>query len=161
MSKGNVITSSVEDNAIICTSVQTVQLCAQNSLAIVETIIELDSHADTCVVGDHFLVVHDHNRPVNVFGFYPKAGLKCACMVDAVVACTEPETDQVVILIINQAIEMKGPDHHLLHPIQCCMNGVLINEVWKFLAPVPSETMHAIHLVNPVDTTYPIIIPLK
>ena len=86
---------------------------------------------------------------------------KCACVLDASVDFTVSKEGQVVILIINQAIEMKGPDHHLLHPIQCCMNGVLINEVWKFLAPVPSETMHAIHLVNPVDTTYPIIIPLK
>ena len=28
--------------------------------------IELDSHADTYVVGDNCLVVHDHDIPVNV-----------------------------------------------------------------------------------------------
>ena len=38
--------------------------------------IELDSHSDTCVVGDQCLVVHDHNRPVNVYGRDPKAGSK-------------------------------------------------------------------------------------
>ena len=41
------------------------------------------------------------------------------------------------------------------------MNGVLINEVPKFLAPLPSEILHAIQIVNPFDATHPIIIPLK
>ena len=58
--------------------------------------------------------LHDHNRPVNVFGYDPKVGLKHACIVNAAVAYTEPETGQVVILLINQAIEMKGLNHHLL-----------------------------------------------
>ena len=46
---------------------QTVQLSAQNSIAVVETKIEVDTHEDTCVVGDQCLAVYDHNRPVNVF----------------------------------------------------------------------------------------------
>ena len=56
---------------------------------------------------------------------------------------------------------MKGLNHHLLCTIQCRMNGVLINEVPKFLAPIPSKTMHAIQLENPFDATHLIIIPLK
>ena len=56
---------------------------------------------------------------------------------------------------------MKGLDLHLLCPMQCCMNGVLINEVPKYLAPVPSETIHAIQIENPIDANHPIIIPLK
>ena len=58
---------------VICVSVQTVHLSAQNSLAVVKAKIELYSHADTCVVGDYCLIVYDHNRPVNVFGYDPKA----------------------------------------------------------------------------------------
>ena len=45
--------------------------------------------------------------------------------------------------------------------MQCHMNGVLIDEVTNFLAPVLSETMHAIQLKNPFDTTHQIIISLK
>ena len=45
--------------------------------------------------------------------------------------------------------------------MQCCLNGVQINEVPKFLTETPSETTHAIQLVNPFDATYPLIIPLK
>ena len=34
--------------------------------------IEFDSHADTCVVGDNCLVIHDLNRPINVYSYDPK-----------------------------------------------------------------------------------------
>ena len=72
MLKGKVITIIVDDAAAICTCVQTVQLSAQNSLVVVKTKIELDSHADTCVVGDDCLVVHEQNRPLNTFEYDPK-----------------------------------------------------------------------------------------
>ena len=85
-------------------------------------------HSDTCVADDQCLVTHDHNRPVNVFGHNPKVGSKYACIVDAAVAYNEPETGQVATFLIYQEIEMKGLDHHLLCPMQCFMNGVLINE---------------------------------
>ena len=74
-----------------------------------------------------------------------KVRSKHAHVVGATVAYIEPETGQVVILLINQAIEMKGLDHYLLCPMQCCVNGVLIDDIPKFLAPIPSETTHAIH----------------
>ena len=45
--------------------------------------------------------------------------------------------------------------------MQCHVNGVLINEVPKFPAPIPSETTHAIQIENPFYATHPIIIPLK
>ena len=54
------------------------------------TKIELDPNADTCVLGDHCLVVHDHNRSVNVFEYNPKVGSKHTCIVDASVVYTEP-----------------------------------------------------------------------
>ena len=86
-SKGEANTSYVDDyESAICASVQTVNLSAHNSLIVVKTKIELDSHADTCVVGDYCLVIHDHKRPVNVFGYNPKAGSKHACKNDTTVA---------------------------------------------------------------------------
>ena len=105
--------------------------------------------------------MHDHNRLVNVFVYNPKAVSKHAYIIDVTVAYTEPETGQVDILLINHAIKMKGLNHHLLCPMQYCMNGVLIHEIPKLLSSIPSETMHAIHLKNPFDITHPIIIPLK
>ena len=60
--------------------------------------IELDSHVGIYIVGDQCSVIHDFNRPVNVFGYDPKAESKHACLVDATVAHVEPETCQVFIL---------------------------------------------------------------
>ena len=80
----------VDSNEVICSSVQTVQLHAPICLLVVETKIELDLHAHTCVVGDYFLVICDHKRPVNAFGYDPKAGSKHAHIVNAAVAYTEP-----------------------------------------------------------------------
>ena len=78
---------------------------------------------------------------MNVYGYDAEAGLKCTCEVNAAVAYTLPETHQIFNLSINQVFEMKGLVHHLLCPMQCHVNGVLIDEVPKFLAPIPSETM--------------------
>ena len=33
--------------------------------------VELDSHADTCVVGRNVLIINEHTRVVNVSGFDP------------------------------------------------------------------------------------------
>ena len=93
-----------------CTSVWKDHFSAHNSLAVVETKIELDSHADTYVVHDHCLLVHDHNRPLKAFGYNPKAGLRHAHKANVIPAYIEPQTGQIVVLLINQAIEMKGLD---------------------------------------------------
>ena len=98
---------------------------------------------------------------MNVFGHDSKAGIRCACIVNAVIAYTEPEMVQVIILLINLKMDKNGLNHHLFCPTQCCMNGVLIDEVPKFLAPVPSENTHAIQLNSPFDANHSITSPLK
>ena len=45
--------------------------------------LELDSHADKCVVSDNCLVIHDHNRPVDVYSYGPKYGHRSFKTVDA------------------------------------------------------------------------------
>ena len=45
--------------------------------------------------------------------------------------------------------------------MQCHLNGVHVSEVPKFLAESPSETIHAIELVDPFDAAHPLIIPLQ
>ena len=90
---------------------------------------------------------------MNVYGYDPKVKLKHACIINVTITYTEPEKGQVAILLTNQAIEKKGLDHHIVCPMQCGMNGVLIDEVAKFLAPIPSETMHAIQITNLFNAT--------
>ena len=114
-----------------------------------------------CVVGDNCLVIHDHNGPVNVYSYNPKDGHRSAKTVDAAVGCQDPQSGQKSIIMINQAIHIDGLVNHLICPMQCCLNGVLISEVPKFLPETPSETTHAIELVDPFDTAHPLIILLQ
>ena len=46
-------------------------MVAHASVASSKPKVELDSHADTCVVGDNYLVVQDHNGPVYVYSYDP------------------------------------------------------------------------------------------
>ena len=55
------------------------------SVAISKPKVELESHAEMCVVGDNCFVIHDHNRPVNVYSHDPKDGQRSAKIVDAAV----------------------------------------------------------------------------
>ena len=61
----------------------------------------------------------------------------------------------------EQVIAIKKLNCHLLCQMQCLVNDILINEVQKFLAPVPSETTHAIQLENSFKAMHQIIISLK
>ena len=86
--------------------------------------IELDSHANTCLVGDNCLVIHDYNRPVNVYSYDPKDCHRSAKTVDATVGYQDPQIGQKFILVINQAICIDGLLNHLLCPMHCCLNQV-------------------------------------
>ena len=49
--------------------------------------------------------------------------------------------------MMNQAIKISGLENHLLCPKQCCLNGVHISEVPKFLADSSSVTTYAIEFI--------------
>ena len=122
--------------------------------------MELDSHADTCVVGKNAMIVYDHRRRVSVTGYDPKAGSISYRIVSAAVAYDDPYSGVTSILIINQAIEIPHLDNHLLCIFQCRMGGVLINDVPKFQAPSPSLNTHAIS-VNNDEGSHTLLIPLS
>ena len=63
--------------------------------------VELNPHADTCVVGDNCLVIHDQNRPVSIYSYDPKLGYRSAKTVDATVGYQDPQSGQRFILMIN------------------------------------------------------------
>ena len=46
-------------------------MVAHASIASSKPKVELNSHKDTCVVGDNYLVIHDHHRPVNIYSYDP------------------------------------------------------------------------------------------
>ena len=82
-----------------------------------------------CVVSDNCFVIHDHNRPVNVYSYNPKEGHRSAKTVKAAVRYQDQQSGQKFILIINQAICINDLKNHLLCPMQFRPNGVHIREV--------------------------------
>jgi hypothetical protein len=105
------------------------------------------------------LIILDYNRPVSVVGYDESLGSKTYQTVSGVVAYDDPETGRMLHLIINQAIHIPHLDHHLLCPMQCCVNDVTINYLPKFLAADPTDQTHALTLTNPNHPLQLVILP--
>jgi hypothetical protein len=125
-----------------------------------ETTLEVDSHANTCVLWCDALIILDYQQLVSIVGYDQSLGSKTYQTVRGVVAYDDPQTGRTLHLTINQAIHIPHIDHHLLCPIQCHVNDVTINNLPKFLAAKPTDQMHAL-TINDLD--YPlqlVILPL-
>ena len=117
-----------------------------------ESRTELDSHADTCVVGQHALIVHDFERPVTVTGFDHEVATVEAKTVTAAILYDDPTSGRPIVLIISQAILIPGMEYNLLCPMQLRLNDVIVNDLPKFLCGSNrQETSHALQ-VREVDT---------
>jgi len=64
-----------------------------------ETTLELDSHADTCVLGCDALISLDYERPVNVQGYDPALGSTTYATVSRALAYDDPQTGKVYHLL--------------------------------------------------------------
>jgi len=103
---------------------------------------EMDSHADTCVLGRHALITHDFERPVHVSGYDKAEGTKEYQTVSGALGYIVQ--GQIHILQIHQAIYIPSLDHNLLCPMQLRLNKIGVNEVPKFLSPNPTNKDHAL-----------------
>ena len=83
-----------------------------------ETLLELDSHADTCCVGKEALLIYDYDRLVIVSGYDPELGSRDFKTVLAVLEYTHPLTGQIYHIVIHQAIQIPNLDYQLIFPIQ-------------------------------------------
>ena len=102
---------------------------------------DLDSHADTCVVGKNALIIHILNKKVNVTGFDPSLGkVKDLDLVSAALAYDCPETGETVILMIHQAVHVPTMINDLLCPMQMRTNDIGVQECPKFLEEHPDDT---------------------
>ncbi len=125
-----------------------------------ETTLELDLHANTCVLGRDALIILDYNRPVSVVGYDKSLRSKTYQTMSGVVAYDDPQTGRMLHLIINQAIHILHLDHHLLCPMQCRVNDVIVNNLPKFLAADPTDQTHALTFTDPDNPLQPVILPL-
>jgi hypothetical protein len=81
---------------------------------------ELDSHADTCVVGDDTaLILQDFERPVRVHGYNDKVAEAKNCKtVSGTITYDHPETGDIYMLVIHQVILIPSMKANLLCPMQ-------------------------------------------
>lgn len=82
---------------------------------------ELDSHADTCCIGDNALVLYYHNQTVYVAPFLDSFGTEDQVpIVTAAIAYDDPINAQTYIIIVQQALYVgdKLP-HNLINAFQC------------------------------------------
>jgi hypothetical protein len=79
---------------------------------------DLNSHADTIVVGMEVITFQDFERPVNVSGYVPKGPVDMALKTVSVgMAYHVPGSGRVVILILHQTINLPYLPHNLLNPM--------------------------------------------
>jgi hypothetical protein len=69
-------------------------------------------------------------------------------------------TCKVYHLVINQAIHIPHLHHHLLCPMQCRVNDVIVDNTPKFLTSDPTDHMHALTIIDPYQPAQMVIIPL-
>jgi hypothetical protein len=62
--------------------------------------------------------------------------------------------------VINQAIHIPHLDHHLLCPMQCQVNDVIVDYTPKFLMSDPTDHTHALTIIDPHQPTQMVILPL-
>jgi hypothetical protein len=107
--------------------------------------MDLDSHADTCCVGDGVMIVNETLKTVKATPFLKSLGsVTNVPIITAAVAYDDPRSGKTFVFLIHQALLFKGLKHCLLCPMQMRLNDVVVNERPKFLSMKPTEEDHAI-----------------
>jgi len=115
----------------------------QQSFDLQKCRVELDSHSDTCGVNDVAKVLEIHGQVAQVSGFSDTMSpLKDIPIVKAALAFDVPETGEVLILIINQALYFgKNLSHMLINPNQLRFNDVTVDDVPRHLSKTSTHSI--------------------
>ena len=92
--------------------------------------IELDSHADTCVLGKNFIVLHYTGRECDVVPFTDQYdAVSGVAIVSGATAYTDQETGETFVLVINEALNMPNAmDDTLINPNQLRAFGTTVQD---------------------------------
>ena len=145
--------------AVRTVKVNIAQLTAQ-SPHLSESTMDLDTHADITVLGDCCLLIHDTGLKVDVSGFSTALGSIELPIISGAVAYDHPITGKVYILVFHQVIYCRQMDNHLICPMQCRTNSVVINDTRKMCAPNLDDSTHFIKVTDSLDQDATLHIPL-
>ena len=108
--------------------------------------VELDSHADSPVVGDNAHILEYTGKKVSVVGFTDALGKSLLVdVVHAAVVYDCATTGQSYLMIIHNALHVKSMDVCLLNPFIMRLAGIHVDDCPKFLAMVPSIAHHSLY----------------
>lgn len=111
-----------------------------------ETSTELDSHADSPVVGKHVYILRSTGRKVSVKGFTDQLGAPILVpVVDAAVVYDCEYTGKSIVLVIRNALHLRNMDTNLIPPFMMRLAGLKIDECPKFLSDNPNEGNHSVY----------------
>ena len=113
---------------------------------ILHSAIELDSHADSPVVGRSAFVIEKLGRKVKVAGFSDALGEPLLVdVVNAAVVYDCVMTGRSYVMILRNALHIPSMEECLIHPIMMRLRGIEVDECPKFLSKTPSVCNHSIY----------------
>lgn len=123
-------------------STETASLGSYNTVSATE----LDSHADSPVVGKFCQVLEDTGRKARVSGFTSELGKPLVVkVVNAAIAYDCEHTGKTYILVVCNALYFENMEVNLIPPFVMRLAGVEVDECPKFLSKNPTEENHSIY----------------
>jgi len=111
-----------------------------------ESRTELDSHADSAVVGRNALILSGPQKTVSVSGFTKSLGLrKSIPVVNAAVLHTCDMTGKTTVLLLHNALHFEEMESHLIPTFLMREAGLIVDECPKFQAIKPTLRHHSIY----------------
>ena len=110
------------------------------------TATELDSHADSPVVGKYAWILEDTGRRASVTGFTSDLGKPLSVpVVNAAVAYNCELTGNTHILVLCNALHFNRMENNLIPPFMMRLAGNEVDECPKFLSKNPTERNHSLY----------------
>ena len=120
--------------------------------------LELDSHADSPVVGKYARILEDTQRKASVSGFSDQLGAPLEVkIVNAAVLYECDITGLCYLLIIRNALYLPTMTVSLIPPFMMRLQGVHVNECPKFLAQKPTVEHHSVYFPEN-DIRFPLLL---
>ena len=108
--------------------------------------LELDSHADSPVVGKDAFILRYTGKKVRVSGFSDQLGSPLLVhVVDAALIYECEVSGDKYLIVIRNALYIKGMTCSLISPFILRLAGVTVNECPKFLANTPTREHHSLY----------------
>ena len=110
------------------------------------TATELDSHADSPVVGKYAWILEDTGQRATVSGFTSNLGKPLTVpVVNAAVAYDCEFSGETCILVLCNTLHFKSMENNLIPPFMMRLAGIEVDECPKFLSKDPTKKNHSMY----------------